>query len=371
MSKLFEKTDINGMSLSNRFIRSATWEGMADDEGNVTPKLYDTIKSLAAGGIGLIISGHTYVTKCGQASPWQAGIYSDDMIAGLKELTTMVHQKSMSIVCQLAHAGNLANEAMTGVVPMVASNFEGLAESPRCEMTVQDIKKLVSDFAEAAQRAKLAGFDGVQIHAAHGYLLSQFLSPASNRRNDEYGGSIQNRSKIHLEVYKAIRETVGKDYPVLVKLNSQDYIENGLELKDSVYVGKLLADNGIDAIELSGGTFASGKLSPSRSTINSKEKEAYFTEAARIFKQEIKTPLILVGGMRSFGVAEHLIDSEAADYISFSRPLIREPGLINRWKKGDRGKAKCISCNKCFEPALTGKGIICVAEQRLKEKSSS
>lgn len=371
MSRLFEKTDIKGMELSSRFVRSATWEGMAGVDGTVTQKLTDTLTSLARGGVGLIISSHVYVSKVGQASPWQLGIFDDNLIAGLKELTSKVHQSGTSIVCQLAHAGHFALKSETGEPPLVASDIKGLSKSPRHEMTNKDIKELVTDFAEAARRAKLAGFDGVQIHAAHGYLLSQFLSPAFNQRQDEYGGEIQNRSRVHLDVYHAVRETVGNDYPVLIKINCQDFIDNGLELKDSVTVGKLLAEAGLDAIELSGGMLTSGKLLPSRTAINTEEREAYFTEEALIFKQEIGIPLIQVGGTRSFNVAERLVDSGVTDYISLSRPLIREPGLVNRWKKGDRNKAKCISCNKCFEPARAGKGIFCVTEQRARDKAAS
>ena len=368
MSNLFETTRINKMAVANRFVRSATWEGMAADDGSVTPKLTQTMVNLAQGGVGLIISGHAFVSPEGQAGPWQLGIYKDELVDGLKSMCNVVHGADGKIVAQLAHAGHFAIKKITKQPPHVVSNFDGLSKSPRHELTRDNIKRLVSAFASAAKRAKDAGFDGVQIHSAHGYLLSQFLSPAYNRRKDEYGGSIENRSRIHLEVYHAIRDAVGMDYPVLIKINSEDCIEKGLTVEDSVAAAKLLAEAGLDAIELSGGTLSSGKLSPSRAGINKEEKEAYFQNAAAAYKKEIKIPLILVGGNRSLAVAERIIADEVADYISMSRPFIREPGLINRWQSGDTAPAKCTSDNLCFGPALEGKGIYCVTDELEKNK---
>jgi len=366
MSKLFEQSKINKMVLSNRFVRSATWEGMAAEDGGATPALIEKMVELAEGEVGLIISGHAYIRPEGKAGLLQMGMYKDELIPGLQEMTDKVHGAGGKIVAQLAHAGHFAIK-QTGQVPLVASNFEGLAKSSRKEMTVQDIQELVDSFKDAAVRARTAGFDGVQIHSAHGYLLSQFLSPSFNCRQDEYGGDIRGRSKIHIEILEAIRKAVGDDYPVLIKMNSQDFVENGLSLEDSIKAGRMLADAGLNAIELSGGMLTSGKLSPSRSGINAEEKEAYFREGAKLFKSEIDIPIILVGGMRSFEVADLLVEEGAADYISMCRPLIREPQLIKRWKEGDRRKAECNSDNLCFGPALEGKGISCVTKE-LKQK---
>jgi 2,4-dienoyl-CoA reductase-like NADH-dependent reductase (Old Yellow Enzyme family) len=282
-------------------------------------------------------------------------------------MAAAVHGEGGRIVIQLAHAGHFAAGKLTGQIPLVVSDYEGLAKTPRKEMTVNDISELVKSFAEAARRAKAAGFDGVQIHSAHGYFLSQFLSPAFNRRTDNYGGAINNRARIHVETVKAIRNVVGDDYPVLIKMNCRDFTENGLDLDDSLIAANLLSDAGLDAIELSGGLLTGGKLSPSRSGINSAEKEAYFREELRAFKKQIKIPLILVGGNRSFEVAEELVEEGSADYISMCRPFIREPDLISRWQAGDLRKAECKSDNLCFMPALEGKGIYCVTREREKK----
>lgn len=367
MSKLFEATEINGMRLANRFVRSATWEGLAADNGAVTPKLTQTMVALAEGGVGLIITGHAYVSPEGQAGPWQLGLHRDDLVAGLKSMCDAVHQAGGKIVAQLAHAGHFAAKALTGQAPQVVSNFEGLSDSPRHELTRDDIHKLVQAFADAAGRARAAGFDGVQIHSAHGYLLSQFLSPAYNRREDDYGGTVENRARIHLEILNAIRGVVGKAYPVLMKINSEDCIENGLSVEDSVAAATLLAEAGLDAVELSGGTLTSGKLSPSRAGINREDKEAYFREAAAAYKRATDLPLILVGGMRSLNVARQTIASGTADYISMCRPFIREPGLIKRWQSGDTAPARCKSDNLCFGPAMKGQGILCVVEENEKK----
>lgn len=368
MAKLFEETQINGLVLANRFVRSATWEGMAGEDGSATPKLIDCMISLARGGVGLIISGHTYVQKAGQAGPWQLGVYSDDLVPGLTAMADAVHKNSGKIVMQLAHAGFFANSKLSGYQPFAVSEVEGMAKSPRKEMTAQDISEIVQAFAEAAKRAKRAGFDGVQIHSAHGYLMSQFLSPSFNKRTDKYGVNLENRARAVMETLRAVRSSVGQDYPILVKMNCSDFIDNGLTLDDSIQVGKMLEGGGIDAIELSGGVLTSSKLSPSRMGIHSEEKEAYFQQEAKAFKEKINVPLILVGGNRSYNMAERIISEGTADYISICRPLIREPGLINRWKSGDFAKSACLSDNQCFGPAMNGEGIYCVTEK--KEKAS-
>lgn len=366
MSILFEPTEINGMKLSNRFVRSATWEGMAADDGSCTPRLTGLMASLAKGGVGLIISSHAYVLQKGQAGPWQLGIYKDELVPGLQDMTAAVHDNGGKIVMQLAHGGYYSHPKLIGQTPKGPSKAESMSKSPRDEMSETDILNVISAFESAAQRAKAAGFDGVQIHSAHGYLLSQFLSPAFNQRPDKYGGSIQNRASVHIAVLQGVRRAVGDDYPILIKMNCQDFIDNGLTAEDSLEVAKMLAAEGIDAIELSGGILSSPKLSPSRLGIKTEDQEAYFREDARKFKSQLDIPLILVGGNRSFTVAEGLVQDGVADYISMSRPFIREPDLINRWKSGNLAKASCVSDNMCFGPASKGLGIYCVTEEREK-----
>lgn len=368
MSELFEKTEMNGLQLANRFVRAATWEGLATEEGECTQRLVELMVRLAEGGVGMIISSHAYVGIEGQAQPWQIGIHKDDCIDGLSEMTRAVHEHQGRIILQLSHAGLLANPRRGDKKPMAFSLLEGYAKRPVREMTERDIKGLVEKFAQAAGRAKKANFDGLEIHAAHGYLLNQSLAPLFNRRRDAYGGSLKNRARLLLQVLQAIRDVVGPDYPLLIKLSSQDFLDGGFTLEESLQLGTMLEREGIDAIEISGGTFFSGKMAQARKGINKQEKEAYFKDAAKMFKNELTVPLILVGGIRSIQVAEMLVGEGFADYISMCRPLIREPGLIKRWQSGDRRKATCLSDLQCSGAAWAGEGLHCVVEKKLTEK---
>lgn len=363
MPKLFEPTEIQDLLLPNRFIRSATWEGLAGKDGACTPALVNLMVEIARGGVGLIITGHTYVSSVGQATPRQLGIHNDSLIEDLKEMTDAVHREGGRIIMQLAHGGLRADAKLTGMNPQGLSTGEDLLESPGREMTADEIEGTVEAFGQAAGRAKEAGFDGVQIHGAHGYLLSQFLSPVYNKRTDDYGGSLENRARALLEVVRSVRRTVGRYYPVLVKINSEDFLEGGMTVGDFLQVGVLLDRAGIDAIEVSGGTRFSGEFIPFRKGITFERDQAYFRKAARALRAKIDTPVVLVGGIRSYLLAERLVVEGVADYISLCRPLIREPRLIERWRAGDLRKATCISCNGCLGAARSERGLYCVEEK--------
>jgi 2,4-dienoyl-CoA reductase-like NADH-dependent reductase (Old Yellow Enzyme family) len=368
MPGLFEGSTIKGLSLPNRFVRSATWEGMAGDDGSCTGKLVNLMVELARGEVGLIITGHSFVSREGQAGPWQLGVYSDDLLPGLACMVDAVHRAGGKIILQLAHAGYYGANHLTGLEPLGPSILE-LVDAPQCRMmTKEDIQIVCTAFARAARLAKRAGFDGIQIHAAHGFLLSEFLSPFFNRRSDEYGGSVENRARILLEVLENVKKAVRDSWPVIVKINSEDFVDGGLTVEDMVRVCALLEKAGVDAIEMSGGTIhASGRFSPARmGVLETPEEEVYYRDAATLYKEKIKVPLILVGGIRSFEVAEKLVADGLADYISLCRPLIREPALVKRWKAGDRRKATCQSDNRCFEPTVRGDGLYCVVEKESK-----
>jgi 2,4-dienoyl-CoA reductase-like NADH-dependent reductase (Old Yellow Enzyme family) len=367
MSRLFESVRIGSLTTTNRFVRSATWEGLADDDGRVTPRLIDRTNELARGGVGLIITGHAFVSPEGRAGRWQLGIYSDDFIPGLSEMVASVHRLGGKIAAQLAHAGCQARRSLTGLEAMGPSPYANSPELPAREMTDDDIEAVTRAFVEAAIRSQAAGFDAVQIHAAHGYLLSQFLSPYFNKRTDRYGGAIENRTRFLTDVVQAIKRAVAPDYPAFVKMNSEDFLDPGLTADEMVQAALVLERNGASAIELSGGTFFSGRNIPSRKgKPRQGEPEAYYESAARRYKEKAKVPLMLVGGIRSIETAERLVAEGLTDYISLSRPLIREPGLVDRWKSGDRRPATCISDSGCFAPGFEGRGISCVVEEREK-----
>jgi 2,4-dienoyl-CoA reductase-like NADH-dependent reductase (Old Yellow Enzyme family) len=369
MSKLFEVSTINGMKLLNRFVRSATWEGLAADDGTCTQALKDFYVQLAKGGVGLIITSHTYVRPDGMGSPRQLGLSDDKFIPGLRELTNEIHRYNTPVAVELSHAGILANEKITGQTPATVSNVEGYVGSSGREMTAEDIQEIVEVFARAARRAKEAGFDALQIHGAHGFLINQFLSPAFNKRTDTYGGPIENRAKVVVEIVEKMRSHVGNDFPILIKMNSEDYIDGGLSVEESLQAALMFQDAGIDAIELSGGTVVTGDHC--RSNIDTDEKEAYWRKAARILKEKLSVPLILVGGIRSLQLAEKLYEEHYADYFAMARPFIREPGLVARWASGDLQKATCLSDNLCRGPLMEGEGLYCVVEAQQEKNDSS
>jgi len=365
MPKIFQSTQIKDLELSNRFIRSATWEGLAGEDGTCTHELIDLMVELAGSNVGLIITGHAYVSSEGQATVRQLGIDNDGLLEGLSEMTDAVHREGGRIIMQLAHGGLRADDKLTGKTPMGPSIREDLLGFPGREMSVDNIRQVVNAFGQAGRRAQAAGFDGVQIHAAHGYLLSQFLSPAFNQRTDDYGGQLENRARIVSDVLQRIRQEVGPDFPIFIKINCEDFLNNGLTRDDFIQVCAMLDRAGIDAIEVSGGTLLSGKRIPFRKEITFERDQAYFRHAAKALKAGIQAPVILVGGIRSYLLSERLLDEGYADYISLSRPFIREPKLIARWRSGDLRKATCISCNGCLGAARYEQGMYCVQDQKI------
>jgi len=365
MNKLFEPSSIKSMHLNNRFVRSATWEGLADNDGFVTPGLTKMMVELAEGEVGLIISGYTFVSPEGKSSPGQLAVWNDHFLPGLKDMVKAVHDAGGRIALQLVHGGCFSDPVLTGMKAVGPSDNEKGGQPPCHAAGRKDIEGMVFAFTHGAARAIKAGFDAIQIHAAHGFLLSQFLSPAFNRRNDEYGGSLENRARILLEVVENTRKEVGPDYPILVKLNSEDFLENGMGREEAVRVSAMLEQSSIDAIEYSGGTVASAEfMAPRPGMLKTPEEEVYYRAAARQYKQNVAIPLMLVGGIRSYTVAEELVQSGTADYIALSRPFICEPHLVKRWREGDHRRAECVSDNACFAPTAEGKGICCVTMQK-------
>ncbi|MEA4857759.1 MAG: NADH:flavin oxidoreductase [Solidesulfovibrio sp.] len=368
--RVFTPFVINGMRLRNRFVRSATAEGLAAPDGSVTDRLEAAMKALAVGGVGLVISGHAYVEKRGQAGLGQMGVHLPAMEAGVARLARCVHAHGGRFVVQLAHAGCRADPALSGEPAVGPSAPEG-ADGGACQaMTAEDLARLEAAFAAAAALCRDAGADGVQIHAAHGYGISQFLSPRTNRRQGAYGGSLENRARLLLEIVGSIRGLVGRDFPLLVKINSEDFLEGGMDAAESRRVVAWLETAGVDAVELSGGTLDSGRLSPVRpGRFPLPEGEAWYREAARAVKAAgLGIPLALVGGVRSLETAEELVASGTADLLALSRPLIREPGLVARWQSGDRTPSACLSDNLCFVPLRRGEGVSCLTEARRKRR---
>ena len=388
-STLFEPTTIRGMDLANRFVRSATWEGMADPQGRAMPDLVRLYGELARGRVGLIISSHAFVLPEGRAGFQQLGAHDDSMIPALTQLAAAVHHSGGKIALQISHGGLWSQPAPDGVADVEREAAEGAARAgaepgpaqpeggepaqplgPSVrqtdagpsgrEMQSADIARVTRAFAAAAKRAQTAGFDAVQIHCAHGYLLSSFLSPFFNQRHDEYGGGTASRARFAVEVVQAVREAVGPDFPVLMKMNSEDFIAGGLTVEDMLQSAALLAAAGVDAMELSGGTSLSGELGPLRTRGGiPQDGQAYYEDAALALKRTVSVPVMLVGGIRTLETAERLVQRGHTDYIALSRPLICEPDLVARWERADRAPSVCRSDNRCFYKGLKREGMYC------------
>ena len=367
MIDLFDETSIKSMKLTNRFVRSATWSGMANDNGEVTPKLTKLMTNYAKGGVDFIISGYAYVLRNGQSVPRQLAIYNDTFVPGLSQMVNDIHDAGGKIAAQIVHGGVHSVPQMTGESAMGPSEIpaqEGaFGPFPGCRtMTQEDIDSVVNGFREAAIRAKKVGFDGIQLHGAHGYLFSQFLSPFYNKRTDNYGGSLTNRTRIVTDTYEQVRNEAGDNYPVMIKMNVNDFMDDGILAEDAIEAASIYSNIGIDAIELSGGTaWGLNVLGDfNRFCCRTANDEAYYRDISHRIKKKVNTPIILTGGFRSYERSEQIIQDGISDYIGLCRPLIREPDLVNRWKSGDTTKSGCVSDNACALGLFEGKDLECV-----------
>lgn len=352
---LFEKVQFPKLTLKNRFVRSGLWMKAADENGHITPDITNTYKKLIDGGAGLIITEYTYIDVKDQPNPYMVGMYDDCFVPEWNEIIDYAHTKNTKIACQIAMGGSQSgfepSHSRRMIAPSAVLNrVTGIMPQ---EMTEADFQHVIDCHVKAALRVKKAGFDAVQIHAAHGYLLSQFLTPYYNRRKDKYGGSIHNRARLTYEVVTAVRMAVGEDYPVLIKLNFDDYMSDGegLTFSESFAMFKHLDTLGLDFIEPSGTNLSSGNgITQSFPHIaRSIKKQSYFKEQVSEIAQNIKTPIILVGGNRNIKIMENLLNDKNISLFSLARTLLAEPDLINRWKDNPNYEPKCIACNKCGE----------------------
>lgn len=373
MHTIFEETYLGAMKVKNRFVRSGTWTAEADDHGAVTLDLVNRVRELAEGGVGLIITGYSFVTREGQAAPHQLGSYDDAMVTGLARLADSVHEGGGQVVLQLAHGGIFSATELTGAPALGPYPLETEQGPVGRAMTTAEIGAVVSAFAAAAGRAVRAGFDGVQIDAAHGLAHSQFLSPFFNKRQDGYGVTLENRARFLFETVDAIRAVVGNRYPLLVKMNSTDKLAGGFSIEELIEVSRNLEGHGVDAIEMSGGTVLGLFVDNLEMTFcPAREVGVYYQGPAEAFKRKVGLPLMLVGGIRSYQEACSLIERETADYICLCRPLIREPDLIRQWENGRNEEAACISDSACiFESLTKGRGLRCVHLDRTKSTTQT
>ncbi len=371
MTILFEPVKIGPLVLKNRFVRSATYFGLADRDGFVGDESVSLMKLLAQGEPGLIVTGYAFVHETGQVVPDMNGIHTDDHIPGYRRMTRAVHDREGTIIMQIAHGGSAAYSASFFERDyMAVSCYEGMPRYGKAarEMTEEDIEAIISYFGEAARRVREAGFDGVQIHGAHGYLVSQFLSPSTNRRTDRWGGSLVNRMRFVREVVRAVRRGAGNDFPVMIKLGCRDFLDDlrGLTIDEGAAVARTLENEGVCAIEISNG-LPFEQTMPLK--IDTPEREATYRPEARRVREETTGPLWLVGGLRSLPVMEYVVASGVVDCVALCRPFIREPQVVKRWKEGDTRPSACISCGRCFH--YLGKGRHRIACRVLEKGSRS
>lgn len=328
MKQIFEEAALGNLKLNNRLIRSATWEGIADNDGSITEDSYEIYEELAQGGIGAIITGFTSVAANDHYFGGMMRLSSDSLIPQYKKLTDIIHKYDCPVITQLA-LGAFYHEKNGQYIQTEAD-----------EMTSDEIKHVISLFVDAASRAKQAGFDGVQIHAAHFFFLSRFISTAVNHRMDEYGGSTENRVRILLDIINGIRKNVPGIH-ITIKINSNDFTYNGIDEDECLQICKILDKEGIDSIEVSGNGTSVGGI---KAHIN----EGYFVPAAARIASVVRCPVIAVGGFRSVDTMESVLKKTEISFISLSRPLLREPDLPEKMRKDPQTVSKCVSCNACY-----------------------
>jgi 2,4-dienoyl-CoA reductase-like NADH-dependent reductase (Old Yellow Enzyme family) len=346
---LFTPIDIKGLYIQNRFVRSATHEWLAEEDGTPTPAMGRIYEELAKNEAGLIITGYSYVNPAGKSSKRQQGIYDDRFIKPYSQITRQVHKYDTRIALQIVHGGRQA--LVTPIYPTTLAPSavkDSSSVKVPAAMTEAQIHRTIEDFAQAVYRARAAGFDAVQLHVAHGFLLSSFISPYTNRRTDRWGGSVEHRVRIIVEIIRRARSLVDEDFPIIAKMNATDGFEGyGLDAPECVEIAKELESAGVCALEVSGGIFEAGEVM-SRQAIKSGVNEGYFKDYARMIKGVVNIPVLLVGGLRSQAFMEEMLYEGFTDMISLCRPFIREPDLVMKFKEGAL-EAKCTSCNQCFD----------------------
>lgn len=387
MSQVFSPGHIGSLTLPNRLIHSATFECMAANDGSITDPLIKRYEILAKGQIGLIIPGYLYVHPRGKCFPKQTGISDDNHLPGLTRLVETVHSAGGRIALQIAHGGRQSSKRFIGDAPLAPSSFgrDPVSLNKPAAATEEDIRQVIDAFVQGARRAQRAGADAVQLHCAHGYLLNEFLSPFFNRRQDRWGGSPENRFRLLREIIQSIRDTVGPEFPLLVKMNSEDFTpKTGIQPTLAAQYASWLAELGVAAVEISSGTYYTfhttrgevpiddlarglpwwmrpmAKIVFKKQIVPCRFQKCYNLHAAEKIKTALgDVPLILVGGVRMLKEMEDILASKKADFISMSRPFVREPFFAKRLQSGECEAAACISCNKCFAAVFNGLPLRC------------
>lgn len=390
---LFNSGNIGPIKLRNRSIRSAAFEGMSENH-HVTDELIEYHRKVAAGGIGMTTVAYASVSRDGLSFPHQLWI-REEILPGLRKLSNAVHGEGAAISIQIGHTGNMSKKEVMGMRPIAPSGRFNLYGPtwPR-KMNQKDIERVVDDFRKSVILIRESGFDAVEIHAGHGYLISQFLSPYTNHRNDEYGGSFENRSKFLRKVLKAVKEETEGKMALLVKMNMSDGFQGGISQIDAIKTAKLIEEEGGDAIVLSGGFVSRAPLYIMRGKIPSRTMsyyihnpivkilvrywgqqlmkpipfmEGYFMEEAQPFLNELKIPVVAVGGMNSLNTIQKALNS-GFEYIAIARALIEDPEFIRKLENNIISKSACNHCNYCVAVMYSGKMRCYMHDQHIPEE---
>ena len=359
-SHLFQPIKLRAMELKNRLVMAPMVTNYAAEDGAVTQRLIDYLVARAWGGVGLIETEAAYVRPDGRGFSHQLGIHRDELIPGLQELTRLVHEGKAKVAVQLFHAGRQTGASITGTQPVAPSPLPdpSSGELPR-ELLVEEILEIEDAFVQAAVRAQKAGFDAVEVHGAHGYLIGAFLSPFSNRRTDEYGGNLEGRARFAAEIVSRIRQAVGDDLPLIFRISADEYVSGGLDLAQSKAIARIIQNAGADAISVSAGNYAS----PGLITAPTMDLDrAIFVPLAEGIRKVVSIPVIAVGRLHDPAIADQVIAENRADLVALGRALLTDPGWVEKAQRGEVDEIKpCISCNQaCINYLLVGQAISCL-----------
>ena len=366
--KLFSSFKIGSLNIKNRMVMSPMETHLCDKEGFVTEEIIAYYKERALGGVGYITLENTSVDPAGRVNDGMLCIHDDKFIAGLKMLTDCIHVVGGKVVLQLSHAGKEALPYYTGLKTVSPSAIPSplTKEMPK-ELTIEEIKSIVNKFTDGAERAVKAGFDGVEIHMAHGYLVNQFLSPESNIRTDDYGGDTIRRSRFAREIVENIRKQSPKDYPVICRISADEYTDTGLKPEESKGIAKILEKAGASAIHVSACNYASAFFNIPCYYL----EEGCFIHLAEGIKSAVKIPVLAVGRIMNPAMAENILKGNKADLIVFGRTLIADPYFPNKVKDGRLDDIRtCLSCNRCIE-SISDKKLVCTVNPYIGKEGTS
>lgn len=360
MAKLFEHVNIGNMELRNRLVMPPMSTNFAAEDGSVTQRTIDYYRERARGGVGLVIVEGSYVHPLGKGSNLQMSLTNDDKIPGLRKLAKAIQAEGAKAAIQLFHAGRQVSSMILGTQPVSASNVpcQLVRETPR-PLKIGEIKETIGAFGEAARRIKDAGFDAVEIHAAHGYLINQFLSPLTNLRRDRYSGDFEGRTRFLLEIIQKIGEIVGDEFPIICRMNGDDYFEGGITLPEAKRIAEMVEEAGVDAIHVSGGIYDSEN---GEATAPMWIPRGFMVPLAQGIKKVVNIPVIAVGRINDVKLAEEIVRKNQADLVSMGRALIADPELPRKAMENRLEEIRpCIACNEgCLNSLLFLKSVTCI-----------